>query len=387
MKKIFVPVIALFVVAALAVPAEAAPRRYKVSIGASATSVTANAPVTLRGKVSPKAAGRKVVLLKRVGNGKWQRAASAKLSRRSRYAFTVRPGATTQYRVKKGAKGKRKAGVSKVVTVAVRAAAPAPTPTPAPTPKPTATPTLKPTATPKPTPTATPKPTPQPATLTVTAPATTEIDAGAQFTLAGRASANLVGKTVELQINDGETWSTLSTGVVKPDATFSLAAVATTAGRDQQVRVLAKATPTTLAAASAPTLYTVYGWYFLTEQYPVEGSSGEGSLNINGTTYANSIYQGTSTGSTKTVQYDLARKCTRLRSTAGVTDNSRSTTVYTARVQADSVERWHIDGATFGTSYEVDVDLTTALRLVFTYTQTAADGYFAYGNARIRCAF
>lgn len=384
MKKLVVPALALFVVAGLAAPAEAAPKRYKVSISASATSVTAGAPVTLRGKVSPKAPGRKVVLLKRVGNGKWQRAASAKLSRKSRYAFTVRPSATTQYRVKKGAQGKRKARVSQVVTVTVRVA------TPAPTPRPTPTPTPKPTVTPKPTPTATPKPTPQPATLTVTAPATTEIDAGEQFALSGRTSTNLVGRTVELQINDGEEWSTLSTGVVKPGSTFSLTAVATTAGRDQQVRVLAKATPTTLAVASAPTLFTVFGWYFLADRSAVEGHYYSDAVTINGTTYADSVYDyDWRAGKTAHAQFDLGRKCTRFRSTSGVTDSSHSSGRYSARVSADDVERWRVDGAGLGSSYEVDVDLTGALRVRFDDVMTAGDGdtYFAHGNARIRCAF
>lgn len=196
--------------------------------------------------------------------------------------------------------------------------------------------------------------------------------------------STLVGKIVELEIKDSETWTPLSNAAVMADGSFSLSAPATTAGRAQEVRVMAKATATTLAAVSATVTYNVFGWYFLAERSSVEGDRFTGTTNINGVTYPHTVRPAYS------VQYDLGRKCTRFRAVAGVIDTASSTSVYSAEAFADSVQRWSTTGARLGNSTELDLDLTGALRLRLGSKRgsSSQSAYaFGFGDARVRCAF
>lgn len=387
MKKLLVPLVALALVAGVSGTAEAAPKRkkFKVSVSASATLVNAGATVAIRGKVGPRARGKKVVLLqKHHATGKWLKVRERKLNKKSRYVFRVKPGVgVTEYRVRKPKQRKIKAGASRVLAVTVHAVTPPTTPT---TPTPTPTPT-----------------TPTAATVTVVEPAVTSIDAGQQFVLSGTASANLAGKTVQLQVmaepapvedNWGDVveqpaaWTTVGTTTVASDASFTVRAPATTSKRGQQVRVVAPATSSTRLATSNVVLYDVFAWFYLSERSSVQGDFTSGSYNVNGITYPRSIRSYDRFSNSSAVQFDLSRKCTRFRSVAGVGDWANSNALYDAQVYADDVERWSVTNAGLGSSTEVDVDLTGALRVRFGYTRRAGSTQsFVHGDARIRCAF
>ena len=109
---------------ALTAPSQAAPARaYKVTAKANLeVAVAKEDTVKVRGRVTPKAAGQKVILLQRVGNKKkWTRTGNAKVRRNGTYVLKDRPTApgTREYRVlKPGSRGIKK-GFSKPVQVEV----------------------------------------------------------------------------------------------------------------------------------------------------------------------------------------------------------------------------------------------------------------------------
>lgn len=352
MKKTLVALIALFLVAALGSPAEAAGKKFKVSIKVSQSAIYSGQTVTISGKVSPRAAGRKVTIQKRLStSSKWTTEGRAKIRSNGTYSFTDKPTSLKwrHYRVYKPKQGKRKSGYSKARKVVVK------------------------------------KPVQRPAAIAITSTGPTVIDAGQQIVLNGTTSSNLRGGRVQLQVKEGSTWSKLSGAKVRPDGRFTLTGNATRAGRGQQVRAYAKATPHSRAAASAARSFTVYGWYYLEDLSEVEGGFYSGSTNINGVTYGKSVYAYRYYDDT--AQWDLARKCTRFRAIAGITDGSEAAVKRHAYVKADSLTRWSRTNATLGSSWAIDVDLTSALRLRLDVTEVANVGSFGFGDARIRCAF
>jgi hypothetical protein len=108
---------------ALAAPTQAAPARaYKVTARANLeVAVAKEDTVKVRGRVTPRAAGQKVILQQRVGNKKWRVTGNAKVRRNGTYVLEDEP--TTpgerEYRVlKPGSRGISK-GYSKPVQVQV----------------------------------------------------------------------------------------------------------------------------------------------------------------------------------------------------------------------------------------------------------------------------
>jgi hypothetical protein len=109
---------------ALTAPTQAAPARaYKVTAKANLdVAVAKEDTVKVRGRVTPKAAGEKVVLQQRVGNKKtWKVTANAKIKRNGTYVLKDKPSTpgAREYRVlKPGSRGIEK-GFSKPVEVQV----------------------------------------------------------------------------------------------------------------------------------------------------------------------------------------------------------------------------------------------------------------------------
>lgn len=111
---------------ALATPATAAPAKaktYQVTAKANIeTAVAKEDTVKVKGRVTPKAAGEKVVLQQRVGNKKkWTATGTAKIRKNGTYKLTDKPSTSgpREYRVlKPGSKGIKK-GYSKSLAVEV----------------------------------------------------------------------------------------------------------------------------------------------------------------------------------------------------------------------------------------------------------------------------
>ncbi|GAB3031164.1 hypothetical protein GCM10011376_24250 [Nocardioides flavus (ex Wang et al. 2016)] len=109
---------------ALTAPTQAAPARaYKVTAKANLeVAVAKEDTVKVRGRVTPKAAGQKVVLQQRVGNKKtWKATGKATIKRNGTYVLKDKPTTpgSREYRVLKPGKGAVKKGYSKALEVQV----------------------------------------------------------------------------------------------------------------------------------------------------------------------------------------------------------------------------------------------------------------------------
>ncbi|QSR32149.1 hypothetical protein CFI00_16870 [Nocardioides sp. S5] len=109
---------------ALTAPAaQAAPAKYKVTAKANTEiAIVKEDTVKIRGRVTPKAAGQKVVLQQRVGNKKsWKVTASAKVKGNGTYVLKDKPTTpgSREYRVVKAASNGVQKGISKSMPVEV----------------------------------------------------------------------------------------------------------------------------------------------------------------------------------------------------------------------------------------------------------------------------
>ncbi|THV11237.1 hypothetical protein E9934_13195 [Nocardioides caeni] len=230
-----------------------------------------------------------------------------------------------------------------------------------------------------------------PVTITLTSTGSHSLDAGQRVTVSGTTSANLRGRKVRLQRLTGSRWVDLTTTTVSSTRSFTLSVRMTRAGAGQRLRVFAPATRTTRAGQRSAGRYDVFGWYFLIDRSPVEGSVQEGSYGVNGTTYANSVALARVNGlgdGPATAQYDLSRDCTRFRATVGMSDSASSTAVWKLDVLADDLPLWSRTNLRIGASHAVDLDIESGLRLRLNGARTdGGSGHLVLGDARIRCAF
>ena len=108
---------------ALTTPAaQAAPAKYKVTAKANTEiAIVKEDTVKVRGRVTPKAAGQKVVLQQRVGKKSWKVTGSAKVKRNGTYLLKDKPSTpgSREYRVVKPASKGVKKGISKAMPVVV----------------------------------------------------------------------------------------------------------------------------------------------------------------------------------------------------------------------------------------------------------------------------
>jgi hypothetical protein len=360
MRKIIAVLVALStaLVVLVATPntAQAASKRQKVSIKVSARTITQYQYLTISGTAKP-AAVKPVIIQQKMAGGKWKNLYTLTTSATGWYSTRnqVMTTKTRQYRVYVPKAGKYKAARSTVIQVTVRTA---------------------------------PKAT---SSVAITSTGPLSITAGESFVVNGTTSANLVGKVVQLQLQDGTGWSPIGSATVAGNATFSVTGPALQAGASKVVRVYAPGTASTYDSASAAVGFVVYGWYYLSELNTVEGGMGKGTATISGQYFPKSVskdfYSG---GSPTSGQYDLGRKCTTFAATVGWDDSSHSSSVGDASVYKDTVTAWTRTGIPLGTTVPMSIDITGALRLKVEARRTSAtwvDSSMAFGDARIRCAF
>ena len=114
---------------ALSAPAQAAPTTYKKAASYTVTAkinetvaIGKETTLKVKGRVTPKAAGQKVVLQQRVGNKKsWKATGAAKIKSNGTYVLKDKPSTpgSREYRVVKGASNGFAKGISKSLAVEV----------------------------------------------------------------------------------------------------------------------------------------------------------------------------------------------------------------------------------------------------------------------------
>lgn len=102
-------------------PAAQATSSYAVTISSSAATLDLGRSFTLKGTVSPNAAGKSVAIQRKYAGGSWTTIAHDTLSSGSQYAKSIKPtkAAVTSYRVVKAATGSRRMGISATKVVKV----------------------------------------------------------------------------------------------------------------------------------------------------------------------------------------------------------------------------------------------------------------------------
>jgi hypothetical protein len=99
--------------------AAARPSPFGVTATASTSELVLGKRVTISGRVTPRAAGKTVVLKQKIGDGRWRTEDRTTLTRRGKFTFTDRPKSMDprRYRVVKPASRLHSRGVSEVMPV------------------------------------------------------------------------------------------------------------------------------------------------------------------------------------------------------------------------------------------------------------------------------
>lgn len=214
--------------------------------------------------------------------------------------------------------------------------------------------------------------------------------AGEKLKIAGTASASLVGHWVKVQRLVGKKWVTV-TGAVKvtKKKTFGLAVKASGKGATSY-RVVTAPTQKVEGAVSKPRTIATYRWIYLADLPTKDADNANtGAQSVNGKRYAQSIelYENYGYGY---VSYDLKRKCVKLASAAGVSDDNDISAWSTGEISHDGqralTQTYHA-----GNTYTVRQDVTDVLQLDLKMVDSWDGRFFTtnvvYGNARVLCRF
>jgi hypothetical protein len=228
--------------------------------------------------------------------------------------------------------------------------------------------------------------------VSVTSVSSRILNVGDDLVVRGIASSDLKGKRAQLQRQQGDKWAVLATTGITQKAKFAFKLRILQSGKEQRLRVLVPKSSTTPAAKASAGKITVYGWFYVDDSFPpVSGYFDEGSYEVNGETYAQSVAQtiinGAGPGSV-TTEIGLSRDCTTFEATIGMGDTSSSDARWSTSLNADDLNVWQQASLAVGNSYPVSLDVTGALRLKFSSARdTWPNGPLVFGDARLRCAF
>lgn len=231
-------------------------------------------------------------------------------------------------------------------------------------------------------------------TLVVAGTTPTTLEAGQPVTVAGSASAALVGGAVHLQASYGGVWTTVGTGTVAADSTFAVSGILSTPGRTVPLRVVAPETPTTHEATAAAGAVTVFGWYYFHDGGPLIEVAGNWcplSRTVAGVAHPRSIGFGFNCNDDNVGEASLAGACTTFAATVGLSDSAEDTTAdarYSFTVRTDGALAHHIPEVAPGQAFEVSVPLSGVqrLRLEGPFV-SGTKGLLVIGDARAHCAF
>lgn len=129
---------------------------------------------------------------------------------------------------------------------------------------------------------------------------------------------------------------------------------------------------------------------YLEDLSPVAGGTSEHGLEaVSGVSYTRSIalYARTASGccnsaESSAAEYDLSRMFRRLRATLGPRDDSSSDVVLLFQVFADGNEVYNQQAA-LGQPFDLDLDMSTVLRLRIQVTAIKGSGHGVWGDARL----
>jgi hypothetical protein len=224
--------------------------------------------------------------------------------------------------------------------------------------------------------------------------------AGDKADLKGKASSNLVGKRLSVQIKNGSAWAALpGGGTVSRDRAFSIRITVDTSSAGARTFRVVFAGTSALKGSTSSRSTTVWRWLPLV-QLPVSSTEGSSDvdaaasphtdLTVKGKRYASLLAGDVPTGGTGAATFDLGRHCRTFRSIIGLTDGSPAAasiaySVYFGDVAqiAPTLKR--------GQTRTIDLAMSKVSKLVLRNTEpdpfTAFDGptVAAWPTARVLC--
>jgi len=127
-------------------------------------------------------------------------------------------------------------------------------------------------------------------------------------------------------------------------------------------------------------------WHYLADLPDINPVCGcqFGPIEINGTTYAHSVFEDETSG-TSTIDYNLKRSCVTLSTEAGIGDNSTSDASEEMDILLDGTNKFSHDFG-LGQSAKVSLKVSGNLRLELSWTYLAGSQVdVGWGNARVLC--
>lgn len=222
--------------------------------------------------------------------------------------------------------------------------------------------------------------------------------AGDRATLKGSASANLVGKTLRVQLRQGGTWTSYpGSGTVAPSRKFTIRIRATGSGTQTfRVRYAGSAS---LQPATATRSVKVWAWTRLVD-LPVVSTEGSSTPEAAAHPRKNlvvahknraSLLAGTvPAGGTGAAAFELKRHCRTFATTVGLTDSSPAAGSITFSVYLDDVAMV-VKEPKRGTTAAIRLNAAKATQVTLRNTEPSPAGRFpnpvtaAWPDARVLC--
>jgi hypothetical protein len=211
---------------------------------------------------------------------------------------------------------------------------------------------------------------------------------GTHERFSGHAGAN---QTIELQREAGRSWRSVATHRSSANGSFSFSYVPAGAGH-VTFRV------SSARGASSDITVAVMAWHYLSDLQTVAQAGyiclGTEAIEINGVNYLHSISfcSESKIGDNYWVEYNLSRKCSTMRATFGVRDDSDAATPVDLSILGDGNQVYSIE-AVLGSSTTASVNVAGHLRLrvaaaVASNDPSTHNGVTpAFGDAEILCSF
>ncbi len=209
---------------------------------------------------------------------------------------------------------------------------------------------------------------------TVTAKANTDVAIGKEdvLTVRGKVTPRAAGEKVVLQqrVLPKRTWRPTDTATIRRNGTYKLQDDPSTPGT-REYRVLKPASRGIAKGFSKTLTVEVYSWQKLARRTPVAANFAPRGVTIGTEYFGESLATGTP-GTPASIEYTLGRKCTQLRATFALTDDSASGSSGAVTVSADgTVLGSH--ALSVGTIVADEVlDLTGVFRIKFDATTSAS---------------
>jgi hypothetical protein len=214
----------------------------------------------------------------------------------------------------------------------------------------------------------------------------TEPELGDRVTVKGKVKPAVAGAEVSLQVKyDGRGWKTIDHDRLNATGTFRFKDKVGSV-RERRYRVVKPAGGHRAAGRATSEKVTVFGWRKLISLQPIGGTGfTTGSVDLNGTTFPDSLLTVPTSQTPFEINYNLNHDCKRLRGTFGLDDRSAADGTATMSLTADGAQKF-VGSFALTQSQAVTADITDVFRIRVA-TVNFRGGFGAVGTPEVLCSF